>query len=225
MNRFSEPSRAPASRINSATSAVTSTKPVPLVCTVSSEVTMLLAVTAEIGERDVDLFTELDFPRNVLLHAIGHVDQSAPGALQKRHHAVHVLIARQRNLDLAFALGGLRRGLLVRFRQCLIGLVGGGGFARGQLRLQLFVLRLQASDLFIHRLALIGHGVTGPAAAGIVAIGYGATSRIEADDTVALLRQRVTAVLGVRRRRFAGGGRSANAEHEKRRNERQSQGR
>src|SRR6202022_1293194 len=45
---------------------------------------------------------------DVLLHAVGHLDQPAPCLLQERHHAVQVAIARQRNLDLALALGDLR---------------------------------------------------------------------------------------------------------------------
>src|SRR5579862_8690672 len=67
---------------------------------------------------------------DVALHAIGHLDQAAPGALEERHHAIHVLVARQRNLDLAIAFGDLRLGLLqlVGFRQRLVGLARDRGF-------------------------------------------------------------------------------------------------
>src|SRR5882757_813282 len=44
---------------------------------------------------------------DVALHAVGHLDQPAPRLFQERHHAVHVAVARQRDLDLALALGGL----------------------------------------------------------------------------------------------------------------------
>ena len=50
MNSVTAPSRAPASRTNFATSAVRSVKPAPGVCTVSSEETMVVAVTV-VGAR------------------------------------------------------------------------------------------------------------------------------------------------------------------------------
>jgi hypothetical protein len=35
----------------------------------------------------------------IALNARGHLDQPPPGALDERHHAIHVAIARQWNLD------------------------------------------------------------------------------------------------------------------------------
>src|ERR1700738_5605976 len=63
---------------------------------------------------------------DVLLHPVGHLDQPPPRLLQKRHHAIHVAIARERNFDLALALGYLRLGLFqrVRLRQRLVDLSG-----------------------------------------------------------------------------------------------------
>ena len=55
MNSVTAPSRARASRTNFATSAVRSVKPAPEVCTVSSEDTMVVAVTAEGVVRERDL--------------------------------------------------------------------------------------------------------------------------------------------------------------------------
>src|SRR5450759_4890844 len=52
----------------------------------------------------------------VLLHPVGHLDQPPPRALQKRHHAIHVAVAGQRDFDLALALGDLRLGLFQRVR-------------------------------------------------------------------------------------------------------------
>src|SRR5260370_30221174 len=51
---------------------------------------------------------------DVLLHPVGHLDQPPPSLLEERHHAIHVAVARQRNFDLAFALGHLRLGLFQR---------------------------------------------------------------------------------------------------------------
>src|SRR5437762_13656084 len=55
MNSVTAPSRACTSRTNFATSAVRSVKPAPDVCTVSSEDTMVLAVTIEGAVREGDL--------------------------------------------------------------------------------------------------------------------------------------------------------------------------
>src|SRR4029453_13929152 len=55
MNSVTAPSRARASRTNFATSAVRSVKPAPDVCTVSSEDTMVLALTVDDAERERDL--------------------------------------------------------------------------------------------------------------------------------------------------------------------------
>src|SRR5436309_9825178 len=70
---------------------------------------------------------------DVPLHPVGHLDQAPPGPLEERHHAVHVTVARQRNFDLALALGHLRLALLqrIRFRQRLFDLAGHRGLARG----------------------------------------------------------------------------------------------
>jgi hypothetical protein len=54
-NSVTAPSRAPASRANFATSAVRSVNPVPRVCTVSSEDTMVVAATVEEVVREMDL--------------------------------------------------------------------------------------------------------------------------------------------------------------------------
>src|SRR6202790_58411 len=72
---------------------------------------------------------------DVLLHPVGHLDQPPPGPLQERHHAIHVAIARQRNFDLALALGPLRLALFHRvgFRQRLVGLSGQEKVRRPQL--------------------------------------------------------------------------------------------
>src|SRR5258708_2520041 len=55
MNSVSAPSRAPASPANLAISAVRSVKPRPEVCTVSSEDTVVVALTKDDGERENDL--------------------------------------------------------------------------------------------------------------------------------------------------------------------------
>ena len=55
MNSVTAPSCAPASRTNFAISAVRSVKPGPRVCTVSSEDTMVVAVTVDGAEREIDL--------------------------------------------------------------------------------------------------------------------------------------------------------------------------
>src|SRR3982074_2223075 len=51
-----------------------------------------------------------NLPGDVLLHPVGHLDQPPPRLLEERHHAIHVAVARQRNLDLALAFGCLRLG-------------------------------------------------------------------------------------------------------------------
>jgi hypothetical protein len=43
----------------------------------------------------------------ILLHPVGHLDQPPPRLLQKRHHAIHVAVARQRDFDVALTLGYL----------------------------------------------------------------------------------------------------------------------
>ena len=55
MNSVTAPSRAPASRANFAISSVRSTKPRPEVSIVSSEVTMVVGLTADGGVRENDL--------------------------------------------------------------------------------------------------------------------------------------------------------------------------
>ena len=55
MNSVTAPSRARASRTNLATSEVRSVKPAPEVCTVSSEDTMVVALTEERAVRERDL--------------------------------------------------------------------------------------------------------------------------------------------------------------------------
>src|SRR6187399_2087582 len=74
-----------------------------------------------------------NLPRHVLLYAVGHVDQPTPGLFQERHHAIDVLVARQRDLDPAVTLGSLwfsclRLRLLERvgFRQRLVDLARHG---------------------------------------------------------------------------------------------------
>src|SRR5581483_873008 len=214
MKAVSAPSRAPVSRRKASISAVTSTNPMPVVCTSSCEVTMSPAVTVEGGVREADLdvvtvnsrslsrpgedrtYTAEAFrgprwpatfatptawggpglrrddttsnpPRGVLLHSVGHVDQAPPGAFQEGHRAIKIGIAGQRNFDLAPAVR-FGRDLLVRFGQGFIGLAW-RVLARRELRLQLLVLGLQPADLVIHRLALVRHGVAGPAIAIIAA--------------------------------------------------------
>src|SRR2546430_3310518 len=63
---------------------------------------------------------------DVLLHPVGDLDQPPPRPLEERHHAIHVAVARQRNFDLALALGHLRLRLFqrVRLRQRLGDLAG-----------------------------------------------------------------------------------------------------
>src|SRR5690349_14103909 len=118
MNSVTAPSRACASATNFATSAVRSVKPAPEVCTVSSEDTMVLALTAEGVVRERDLRAVIKgTPSNpaavdVPLHPVGHFDQAPPGPLQERHHAIHVAVARQRDFDLALAFRHLRLALL-----------------------------------------------------------------------------------------------------------------
>ena len=51
---------------------------------------------------------------DVLLHPAGHVDQPPPRPLDERHHPIHVLVARQRNFDLALTFGDFRLGLFQR---------------------------------------------------------------------------------------------------------------
>src|SRR5215475_16230803 len=86
-------------------------------------------------------------PGDVLLDAVGHLDQTPPGALQERHYAVHVAVARQRDFDLALALGDFRLRLSERvrlrhrvLRHRVVALAGNGALALGKLRLELFVL-------------------------------------------------------------------------------------
>src|SRR4051794_17955270 len=119
--------------MNLTTSAVRSRKPQPRVCTLSSDVTMDGVLTteglpraSEVGMVMKGLFLigpawagtrrgsdarDSNLSGDVLLHPVRHVDQAAPGTLDKRHHAVHVAVARQRNLDLALALRHLGLGL------------------------------------------------------------------------------------------------------------------
>src|SRR5262245_8827840 len=78
----------------------------------------------------------LNLAAGVPLHPVGHLDQAPPRPLQKRHHAIHVAVARQRDFDLALALAlrHLRLALLqrVRFRQRFFDLAGHRGLARSE---------------------------------------------------------------------------------------------
>src|SRR3954454_24167470 len=164
MNSVTAPSLAETSRTNFATSRVRSTKPAPAVCTVSSDDTMVPAATRDGAERDNDLDeVTSNLPGKILLHAVRHLDQPPPGLLQERHHAIHVAIARQGNLDLALGLGfRCRRLQRLLLPQPLVNLAGGRRLPRRQLRFQLFVLALQAPDLRIQRGALVRHQIAGP---------------------------------------------------------------
>src|SRR6185312_4234864 len=201
MNSVTAPSFAFVSRTKLSTWEVRSTKPLPDVCTVRSDVARLLAATTEAFPRDIDpdvinTTSNLAVARDVLLHLVRHVDQPLPGALQERHHAIHVLVARQRDFNLALVLGGAGTGVLV------VGLPG-----RGELRLQPFILRLEPADFLIQRLAFVGHRVAGPAGGGIVAVGNRARPGVEADHAVGRRRKRIAAVLAVGRR-LRGNGRA-----------------
>src|SRR3954468_5023376 len=206
MNSVSAPSLAETSRTNFATSRVRSTKPAPAVCTVSKDDTIVAAATREGAERDNDSDeVTSNLPGNILLAALGHLDHPPPGLLQERHHAIHVAIARQGDFDLAFGVG-LRGGRLERIglRQRLIDLAGHRRLARRQLRFQLFVVALQPADFRIQCGALVGHGVAGPAGAGIVAGRNRAGAGVEPDHAVGDRRQRIAAVLDVRHLRNSG---------------------
>src|SRR6185312_8582799 len=144
---------------------------------------------------------------DIPLHPVGHFDQAPPGLLEERHHAIHVAVARQRDFDLALALRHLRLGRLqrIRFRQRLFDLAGHCRLARGEVRLESFGLGLQpddvglqTADLGIHRRALVGHGIAGPARTRIVAGRNCAGSRIEPKHAICRRRQRIATVLGVR---------------------------
>src|ERR1043166_8644174 len=86
---------------------------------------------------------------DVPLHAIGHLHQTPPGPLQERHHAIHVAVARQRDFDLALAVGHLRLARLqrVRFRQWLFDLAGDRRLALGELGLEPFIVGLQPDNV------------------------------------------------------------------------------
>src|SRR5258708_5643865 len=58
-------------------------------------------------------------------------EHAPPRPLEERHHAIHVAVARQRNFDLALALGHLWLRLLqgVRLRQRLVDLAADGRLA------------------------------------------------------------------------------------------------
>src|SRR5882672_12633818 len=101
---------------------------------------------------------------DVPLHPVSHLDPTPPGPLQERHHAIHVAVARQRDFDLALALGYLRLALLqrIRFRQRLFDLAGHGGLTLGELGLEPFIVGLQpdnvglqTADLRVHRRAFV----------------------------------------------------------------------
>src|SRR6266404_7573488 len=90
----------------------------------------------------------LDLARYILLHPVGDLDQPPPRPLEERHHAIHVAVARQRNFDLALALGHLRLRFLqrVRLRQRLVDLTGDGRLARRQFCLELLIVGLQPAN-------------------------------------------------------------------------------
>src|SRR5882757_7329145 len=118
---------------------------------------------------------------DVLLHPVSHLDQPPPRLLEKRHHAIHVAVARQRNFNLALAIGHLRLVLFqrVRLRQRLVDLAGDGRLARRQLRFELFIVGLQPANFRIECCAFVGHGVAGPARAGVTAGRNGASTGIK----------------------------------------------
>src|SRR5258708_2101396 len=141
MNSVPAPSCAPGSLTNLATSVVRSTKPAPEVWTVSSDETMVLALTEDNALRESDLgegmnsvspsslrkqcesrddpqreYGNSNLAADVLLHPVGHFNQPAPGLFQKRHHAIHVAVARQWNFDFALAFGDLWLRLFQRVR-------------------------------------------------------------------------------------------------------------
>src|SRR5258707_8536303 len=105
---------------------------------------------------------------DVLLHLVGDLDQPPPRPLQERHHAIHVAVARQRNFDLALALGHLRLRLLqrVRFRQRLVDLAGDGRLAGRQFCPELFLVGLQPADFGVERRAFVRYRIAGPAGGG-----------------------------------------------------------
>src|SRR4051812_21819299 len=175
MNSVSAPSRALTSRRNLAASRVTSVKPVPGVSTASEAETIELALTVE-GAESEDAVDRLmrgssNLAPDVLLHAVGHLDQPPPRFFQKRHHAVHVAVARQRDFDLPLALGnsGLRLLQRIRLRQLLVRLARDSTALPGELRFQFFIVGLQPSDLGVECSALVRRGIAGPASACIAA--------------------------------------------------------
>ena len=40
-----------------------------------------------------------NLPRHVLLYAVGHVDQPAPGLLEKRHRAIEIPLPSEQDVD------------------------------------------------------------------------------------------------------------------------------
>ncbi len=107
-----------------------------------------------------------NLPRHVLLHAVGHVDQPAPGLFQERHHADR---HPGRSAAGSRSCGRPRRPsarLLERigFRQRLVDLARHGR-PRRDLPLQLLDFGLEPADLGVERGAFVGHRVTGPAGA------------------------------------------------------------
>ena len=90
-------------------------------------------------------------------------------------------------------------------RQRFVDLAGDGRLARRQLGLELFIVGLQPADFRIERRAFVGHGIAGPAAAGIVAGRNRAGAGIEPDHAIGDRRQRIAAVLGIRHRLRRGG--------------------
>src|SRR5207248_6465950 len=198
------PSRPPESFTNCATSAVRSVNPPPGVWTVSSEVATVSALTADSAVRDSELgevvvSLEVIFlpslPRerlankssdvgsnlagDILLQSICHLDQPAPSLLQKRHRTIHVAVARQRNLNFAFALGCLRFNLLQR-----VGLAGYSRLTGRQFRLELLVVGLQPADFSIQCRAFVWHRIANPARAGVAAGGNVAGLGIQSDHAV-----------------------------------------
>src|SRR6478736_3640823 len=138
-----------------------------------------------------------NLPRDVLLHAVGHVDQPAPGLFQERHHPIDILVAGQRNLDLAVPLGDLRVLLeRIGFRQRLVDLAGHGR-PRRDLPLQLLDFGLEPADLGVERGAFVGHRVTGPAGAIPAAGRYRAGAGVEPQHAFGDGRHAVAAVFAV----------------------------
>ena len=121
------------------------------------------------------------------------------------HHPIHVAVARQRDFDLAFALGRLRFGFFqrVRFRQRLVVLpvtVGARAPPACSFRAHLVIRRPAAGRFPYHRPRARRARRNRPSRAGIAAGRNRAGTGIEPDHAVGNRRQRIAAVLSVRHR-------------------------